>query len=552
MKRQLLLLTICLLLLHSISIAQVQWFQNQDGENLYPNGTVATSMQPLTKTAFVASYFWHIENDQFTWKISKTNVNGVEQKTFFVTGTTVQADVRTGHRNTVYVLKKDYPLGLDPQYTLYKLDSNLVVVAERSITFTDGFTPFALNVFKLDNNDNIYIAGDGQVPDGPGFLPSSFILKMDKNMNSMWMKMDPTQTSYTDVHIDGDGYVWIVEDYFGNFPNVVISKRSSSGNLKWKKTIATDAGRFSLSSTVLEDDNMLIYGGKSITENAQGIYVWKVAKTNGNIVYKKTHFPANGVQLNDLKHDRSGNIFALVTQYFNPGKMVTRVGRIGWNGHLAWIRSFPFNEDSCNLFRMIMNDNDRFYIVGEKKRNNILSRGFAMRIKKNGHIDEEFISPDSVAFLRSHWLIDGITDRDNQLIAIGLTQDLDTTTYQSTYLRSFVVKLGRKNRHNDDCYRGAAVASNTVTEIETAIKPGRMPVVYPNPVQRELTVDNLADQGYNRLSVYDLQGSLVLQRSVNSNTVRIDVNNLPGGVYMLQLQSAVLQQQKTIRFVVQK
>jgi Secretion system C-terminal sorting domain len=545
---------IFILLLQLSLTAQVQWFQNQDGNNPYPNGTVATSVQSLTNTSFMASYLWHVDNDQFTWKISKTRTDGKEQKTFFVTGTTAQVEVRTGHHNIIYILEKDFPLGLDPQYTIFKLDTNLVVRAQRTITFAGGFSVFNLNAFKLDENDNLYIAGDGQYPDGPGFLPASFVMKTDKNLNTTWMKMDSTQTSYTDIHIDGYSNVWIVEDYYGFFPDVHISKLAVNGQLKWKKVIPTDGGRFSLSSAIMEDDNLLLYGGKTITDNAQGIYLWKISKSNGNVVYKKTHFPANGVYLSDLKQDRSGNIFALVSQYFNPGRMVSKVGRIdSWNGTLQWSRTFSYEQDSCNLLKLVVNDNDRFYVVGEKKRYNILSRGLSIRIKKNGQLDANYVSPDSVTYLRSHWLIDGIIDRNNQLISIGLTQDLDTVSYQSTYLRSFVVKFGQGNNNDHGCDNdhNAVAQTSSALEEEILTMPGS-PFLFPNPVQKELTVTNLSEDQYDRLTVYNLQGSEVLQKSVNSNLVKIDVDKLPGGVYVLQLQSAALQKQKTIRFVVQK
>ncbi|HEX2630083.1 MAG TPA: hypothetical protein VHM26_13750, partial [Chitinophagaceae bacterium] len=461
MKRHHLLFALFVLLLQfllqlSLS-AQIQWFQNQDGNNPYPNGTVATSVSSFTKNSFIANYLWHIENDQFTWKISKSRMDGVEQKTFYLTGTTSQVDIRVGNRNTVYVLEKNYPFGGDPQYRLIKLDSNLNIKSERTISFPNSFAVFALNVFKIDEYDNCYLAGDGQYPDGPGFLPASFVMKSDRDLNIAWTKMDSTQTSYTDVQIDGSGYVWIIEDYYANFPNIKITKRAPNGHLKWRETIETDMGRFSLGTAVTEDDHLLLYGGKTNNETMQSIYLWKISRNNGCVTYRKNLFPANGIYLNDLKLDRSGNIFALVSQYFNPNKMVSKVGRISaWDGKLHWSRSFNYSQDSANLMKMVVTDNDKFYIVGEKRRNNILSRGFSVKLKKNGQLDATYVSPDSVRYLRSHWLIDGIVDKNNDLVSIGLTQDLDTVSYQSTYLRSFVVKLGRNNNnhHNNyyDCY----------------------------------------------------------------------------------------------------
>jgi hypothetical protein len=557
MKRQYLLFAITLLLLQLSLTAQVQWFQNQDGNNPYPNGTVATSVASFTKTSFIATYLWRVENDQFTWKISKTHMDGVEQKIFFLTGTTSQVETRAGHRNTIYVLEKNYPFGGDPQYRLIKLDSNLIVRSERTISFPNGFAVFALNVFKIDEYDNCYLAGDGQYPDGPGFLPASFVMKSDKDLNVAWTKMDSTQTSYTDVQVDGSGYVWIVEDYYASFPNVTVTRRSPGGHLKWKQTIQTDMGRFSLASTVTEDDHLLLYGARTNSETTQSIFLWKVSRSNGYVTYKKNLFPANGIYLNDLKLDRAGNIFALVSQYFNPNRMVSKVGRISaWDGKLHWSRSFVYSQDSTNLMKMVVTDNDRFYIVGEKRRNNILSRGFSVKMKKNGQLDATYVSPDSVAHLRSHWLIDGIVDKDNNLISIGLTQDLDTVSYQSTYLRSFAVKLGRNNNHHHhyDCYDNfyGRDGSQSMTLEEAPASTGTMPAIFPNPVSQNLNVINLADGRYDKLVIYDLKGTAVLQRTVTGGSARIDVNPLPGGVYILQLQSSTTQRQQNFRFVVQK
>ncbi len=548
MKRHQLLLTICLLLIRLSLPAQVQWFQNQDGNNLYPNGTIATSIQPLTATSFIACYLWHVDSDQFTWKISKTKTDGTEQQTFYVTGVMSITEVTAGHNNAVYVLQKNYPFAENPQYTLFKLDTNLTPRSQKEISFSGGYSVFSLNAFKLDERDNVYLTGDGNYPDGPGFLSASFLLKTDKDLGTSWLKMDSTQTSFSDAHIDGNGNVWVVEDFYDFFPNVKISKYTGSGEVKWKKTITTDGGRFTLASTVTEDDHLLLYGCQSISGDAQGIYLWKISRTDGNIVYQKIHFPANGIQFNDLKRDRSGSLFALVTQFYNPDRIVARVGRINSsNGNLQWSTTFPYEQDSCNLTKLVVTDNDRFYVIGEKKKDNILSRGFSLQMKKSGQVDMSYVSPDSIAFKKSHWLVDGIIDRDNKLIAIGHTQDLDPVTFQSTYLRSYVIKLGQSNNGSGCTGCNEAATTTGVTELTT-----KTPVVFPNPVEKELTIANLSEGKYNRLVVYNLQGSEVLQRQVTSDAVKIDISGLPGGVYLLQLQSTILQKQKTLRFVVQK
>ena len=77
---------IILLSLLSIQLSlctQAQWYQNQDGNNPPPYGTVATTVLPFTSTTFIACYLWSSNNEQNTWKISKSNMNGTEKKHFF-------------------------------------------------------------------------------------------------------------------------------------------------------------------------------------------------------------------------------------------------------------------------------------------------------------------------------------------------------------------------------------------------------------------------------------------------------------------------------------
>jgi hypothetical protein len=541
-----------LLLLHFISTAQVQWYQNQDGNNLPPNGTVATTIQSLTSSSFVACYLWNVNNDQYTWKISKSHINGTEQKTIFKTGTTSMIEVKKGSKNSIYVLERNFPLGQNAEYTVYKLDTNLVIKAQKSISFPNSFNIFNLNAFELDNADNIYLAGDGQYPDGYGFSPASFVLKADKNLVTKWGRMDSTQTSFTRLHIDRYGTVLVIADFYTFFPDVRLTKISANGQYATTRTIKTDPGRFSLFSALDDDDDLLLYGGKSIDDTEQGMYLYKVSRYNGSVVYKKTYFKSPGSQLNDFKLDENGNIFSLVTQYYAPGNELCRVSRINSrNGNIYWSRSFPFAQDSCLLLKLVVNESDQLYAVGERRSHTYFSKGFAMRIKKNGQTDGTYPSPDSVLYQRSHVLTDGIADRNNQLIAIGTTNDFDTSTYSSNYYRSFAVQLGRRNSCNDDGRSEAVTVAAAEAGTDIPSLTNKL-VIYPNPVQDQLTISNLLQDQYDRIVVYDMKGAVQLQQTVSGNTARMDVTALTGGVYLLVLRSSILKKETSIKFVVNK
>ena len=400
-----LILFIQLLLLQVSLLAQVQWYQNQDGNNQYPAGTSAISVQPFTSSAFIACYLWTMNNDDYTWKISKSNMNGVEQKTFFVTGITAQAEVKVGENNTIYVLEKNYPIGQNPEYTVYKLDGNLVVKAQRTIAFPNGYNIINLNSFEVDKSNNVYLAGDGQYPGDGGMGSASFVLKTDKNLSTRWSRMDSTQTSFTRLHVDGSGVVTVLADFYTFFPDLHLIRISANGQQVLRYTIETDPGRYTLSSALDAQDNILIYGSKSIGDTAQAMYLYKFSKQQKRIVYRKTHFTAPGLQINDLKVDDGGNIFSLVAQYQLNNEMFSKISRINSStGNISWNQSIPYSQDSCNLVKLVVSDDDRFYAVGCRQSNNYFSKGFALRIRKNGHKEGVVPAPDSVNSQRLHWL----------------------------------------------------------------------------------------------------------------------------------------------------
>jgi hypothetical protein len=546
------LLIMLLLTWQLTSTAQVQWYQNQDAHNAPPNGTAGVSVQPFTANSFVACYQWSIVNDQFTWKISKSHINGAEQKSIFFSGTTSQLQVKAGKRNALYVMESNFPLGQSAVYTLYKLDTNLVIKAQREISFPNDFSIFNMNAFEIDGNDNIYLAGDGQYPVGPGFRPASFVIKSDNNLGIKWSHMDSVQTSYTRLHVDSRYNVWVIADFYTSFPDITIHKFSASGQVLQTKTVTLDGGRYTLLSAMDEDDNLLIYGGKFTSDTEQGIYIAKISRLTGQIVYNKTYFNSLATQLYDLRMDGHGWIYSLVSQYSGPNKQLSRVSRINSdNGNIFWSRSFLYSQDSCDLFKIVMSSNDQFYVVGEKRYHDILSRGFAMKMKKNGQTDGNFSGPDSVHFQRSHWLIDGITDRNNQLIAIGSTDGVDTTSFETLYLHSFAVKFGQQNNNSHDSRCDDRFAANTTGDLTMENVPAKAKAsLYPNPASTNLIVVNPAVSEYDQLLVYSFQGGLVLQQNMSASAAAIDVSRWSSGAYLLVLRSSATKKEQSLRFVI--
>ena len=68
-----------------------------------------------------------------------------------------------------------------------------------------------------------------------------------------------------------------------------------------------------------------------------------------------------------------------------------------------------------------------------------------------------------------------------------------------------------------------------IIESKTDIKPIN---IYPNPVQNELNIIN----GKGNATIYNLLGQPVRQFSVNREQFAVNLNDLPEGQYILQIQ----------------
>ena len=527
--------------------AQVQWYQNQDGNNPPPYGTYACSIQSFSSQSFIACYQWQVNNDEYSWKISRTGNDGTETAAFFVTGIMAQAELRVKRNQWVYVLKKAYPYGQQPEYTVYRLNANLQVQSERLITLPGDFAITSLNAFEIDEEGNVYLAGDGQYPDNGGFGFASFLLKTGKNLATRWALLDSVQTSYSRIHIDRHQRVTVIEDFYASYPQVTLHRVSRTGQLTASQSLVPDPARYSLYSLQDKYNNIYLYGGKMPDDTTQAMYVCRLT-AGGQLSYQRTHFTAPSSQLNDVRMDNSGRIFALATLYYNDG-IQTRISRIDpASGSLAWQKNVSFQADSSQFSKLVINDGERFFVVGEKKSGSYFARGYALRMKKNGQTESSWTSPDSVAWQRNHGLVEGILDNDQRLIAVGNTHDFDTTTYTSTYFRAFAVRMDP-----DGCSQHAqAKASSGTTETSSDPAPDNGPRLFPNPVQDLLTISNLDPEQYDRLYVYDMRGGLLMQRNIFATQIRLSLPDLTDGVYLLVLRSTTSMKEKTIKFLVRK
>jgi hypothetical protein len=62
-------------------------------------------------------------------------------------------------------------------------------------------------------------------------------------------------------------------------------------------------------------------------------------------------------------------------------------------------------------------------------------------------------------------------------------------------------------------------------------------VIYPNPANDKITVSHPAFTGISSLTIFNVNGEKVVERSVRESEILINISALPGGVYFVQLQN---------------
>ncbi|MBS1655597.1 MAG: T9SS type A sorting domain-containing protein, partial [Bacteroidetes bacterium] len=90
----------------------------------------------------------------------------------------------------------------------------------------------------------------------------------------------------------------------------------------------------------------------------------------------------------------------------------------------------------------------------------------------------------------------------------------------------------------------------TVSEEASVQKPISFSV-YPNPVQNELYLTSTDVEGFDKASVYSLQGKLIRQVQVTEGATIIDVSSMPAGSYIIILQNSNGSKLKSGKFIIQ-
>ncbi|GAA0523981.1 T9SS type A sorting domain-containing protein [Chitinophaga japonensis] len=132
-------------------------------------------------------------------------------------------------------------------------------------------------------------------------------------------------------------------------------------------------------------------------------------------------------------------------------------------------------------------------------------------------------------------------DRDfmNQLQVEGSN---NTTTQSPAAFKLGENKVYVRMRSSEQCYTTSTaidsitINKSNITAIEDTDNPGQPVTIYPNPFHGQLSISGLQAVKTYIISLYDIQGRLVLRkRLVNQTKAELTVRVVTGGMYILHL-----------------
>lgn len=77
------------------------------------------------------------------------------------------------------------------------------------------------------------------------------------------------------------------------------------------------------------------------------------------------------------------------------------------------------------------------------------------------------------------------------------------------------------------------------------------PVLYKYQANHIL-LTNLKTYNYDRISVTDMKGNVVLKQETTANNTRLDISSLADGVFVLTLRSSCTMKEKQVKFLIRR
>jgi hypothetical protein len=389
-----------------------------------------------------------------------------------------------------------------------------------------------------DINSNIYISGNfvNTIDFDPNagiynltastVLGYSYILKLNSNGDFVWAKQFGGDGSAY-INYGKDNHIYITGNFsytngvdfdptsgadslysVNNFQDIYVMKMDTSGNYKW----ATSAGG--------SDDDM----SNAVT-----------ADINGNVyitgIFQSTLCPMGTTTLTNASN--TGTYWDIFTAKLDPF------------GNFIWAKKLGGNQDDKS-FSVSIDNNSNVYTTGYYRTNVdfdpsttstfTLNSGtnynlFIQKLDQNGNFQwAGDIGGTGTAY--KYYAGNSIFLNNNNEILVGgnVTGTIDadptsstfTMTASATASNAFILKLN---------------GSGTATFIKNHELSDNFKI-YPNPSSQEITIELNSKNKISQITITNYLGEQIIKMdNIENNLQKININNLPAGIYQVSINS---------------
>lgn len=459
---------------------------------------------------------------------------------------------------------------------------------------------------SVDLASNILVAGptgslsgistpDAHQPNYAGGYRDGFIVKFDPNGTRLWgtyfggNDWDEIHDCKTDLSnrvvivgltksVSGISTSGSFQPNFSgddDFTDAFVAVLSGNNEIDWGTYIGTKSGNDRGSSCAIDDDNNIIFAGaawKSNTLASPGAYQTEVNGQRNALVFKfsesgeriwSTYFGGNNTSAYDVVVDSEGNVILCGETDFDQFIVSPNAHQEQYGGDLndAFLAQFDkngsFNWGTCyggekeeigNALAIGLNDD--IYFAGFTTSFTNIASVDGYDNAKDAFIDG-FIAKFSKSGARYWGTYYGGEDWDgiyscalsdnNRIVFAGYTYSSEAISTMDGY---------------KPIYSGGGVESDAFFAIFQDETSGLIPVVQteplavlPNPTSGMVYITDLPES--SRLTVRDVQGMVVLERSVTTNAFDLDLGHLPSGMYILRVDAHDTPAIKVARVVVE-
>lgn len=382
------------------------------------------------------------------------------------------------------------------QNRLVRINANGTV--DNTFNISTGPSSWVKTITVLPSN-NILISGDFSSYSG---TPRNYVAQVNTNgsLNTSFTPSTIPGSFVNDHQVLSDGKILVA----GIFTRR-ISRLNSNGTNDTTFNNGTGANDW-IYAVAVQSDGKIIIGG--IFSNYNGTPRQRVARLNADGTLDSTFDPNLGpsAAVRDICIQPDGKIILVGEFATYNGTSSSRIVRLNTNGTIDNTFSVGTGA-SGNILSCALQSDNKILIAGNFASFNGNSSNRLARLNTNGSFDSTFnVGSGAGGTVRKVFVL------PNGNIMIGG----DFTTYNGT-TRNRVARV----------FGGNPLSINTENS-------QREIIIYPNPTNQLVNIDNPYDQETVEIKIFNLAGGLILTDWLNSNQKSLDVSHLKSGVYLMQ------------------